>query len=120
MTESEQGNEQLIKAFEMMWGKFPEPVMLIHRDRTILAVNKFCKDLGGLPGTKCNAVQPENHKGCKANQALDTNEAVTVNSKIGETPISGYWIPVAGVPNYFIHFGIGILKAQKAMQTSPE
>lgn len=67
------GNVELIKAFEMMWGSFPEPVMLIHRSRTILATNAVCQQLGAVPGTKCNAVQPEKHAGCKANQALDTN-----------------------------------------------
>ncbi len=28
--------QKILDAFETMWGPFPEPVMLIHRDRTIL------------------------------------------------------------------------------------
>lgn len=116
ITDQQHCEEQLIKAFEMMWGKFPEPVMLIHRSRTILAVNQCCKVYGGVPGTKCNAVQPEKHAGCKANEALDKNETCISSQKIEEAEITSYWVPVSGVPDYFIHFGLGILDATKALQ----
>lgn len=111
----QQCKEEMIKAFEMMWGKFDEPVMLIHRDRTILVVNEACKAFGGVPGNKCNAVQPEKHRGCKANQALDKNETVSMSYPMRDDNILSYWIPVNGVPDYFIHFGIGTAEAYKKM-----
>jgi hypothetical protein len=118
MTNQQHCEEQLIKAFEMMWGNFPEPVMLIHRSSTIIAANECCKAFGGVPGAKCNAIQPEKHKGCKANEALDKNETCTASQKIGETSMTSYWVPVSGVSDYFVHFGIGTLDAMKAMQAN--
>ncbi|MBC9784359.1 hypothetical protein H1S01_07520 [Heliobacterium chlorum] len=118
MTDQQKCEEQLAKAFELMWGKFPEPVMLIHRSRTVIAVNECCKQYGGVPGTKCNAVNPEKHKGCKANVALDKNEAIRQDSLSGETKIIGYWIPLTCVPDYYVHFGIGMVDSIKAQQTT--
>lgn len=120
MTNRQACEEELSKAFEMMWGKFPEPVMLIHRDRTIIAANECCQSLGGAPGTKCNAVQPERHKGCKANEALDNNETRSISYNMGETEVISYWMPVSGVADYFVHFGIGTAEAMKAFQASAE
>ena len=120
MADQQHCEEKLIEAFEMMWGKFPEPVMLIHRNRTILAANECCKSIGGVPGVKCNAVQPERHKGCKANEALDKNETRIASASFGETPITSYWIPVSGAADYYVHFGIGTLDAMKAIQATKE
>ncbi|MBM7866319.1 hypothetical protein GTO89_07545 [Heliobacterium gestii] len=116
--EQQQLEEKLSQAFQLMWGKFPEPVMLIRRNRTIVAVNECCKGFGGAPGVKCNAVNPEKHKGCKANQALDKDEAVRQDTVSGETTILGYWIPVSGVPDYYVHFGIGVAESMKAAQAA--
>ena len=33
-------DEELIKAFHVMWNGFPEAVMVIKKDREIIAVNK--------------------------------------------------------------------------------
>jgi len=30
----------IIEAFDLMWGQFPEPVTLVHKHRTVLAVNE--------------------------------------------------------------------------------
>lgn len=120
ITEQQYCEEQLIKSFELMWGKFPEPVMLIHRSRTILSVNECCKMYGGVTGVKCNAVNPEKHIGCKANEALDSNETRRADTKIGEIQVTSFWVPVSGVPDYFIHFGLGGLDAIKALQAASQ
>ena len=51
--------QRILEAFEMMWGPFPEPVMLIHRDRTVLAVNDFARSMGVQAGIKCFSLNPE-------------------------------------------------------------
>ena len=116
MTEQQQCEEQLSKAFELMWGKFPEPVMLVRRDRTVIANNDLCKAYGMVPGNKCNAVNPEQHRGCKANIALDKNEAICEESSFSGANLKTYWIPVNGVADYYIHFGIGIAERVAALQ----
>lgn len=100
---------QLVESFNLMWGKHPEPVMLIHRSFRILAVNESCQLRGGKAGVICcadNDCKP--HPGCRAMLALKTNEAQVVSQEFEGKPITGYWVPVAGVPDYYIHFGNGI------------
>jgi len=100
--------DKVIEAFHLMWGNFPEPVMLVHKNRDILAVNKSCSNAGGVAGRKCSDNgSPEQHKGCLANQALATQQAKYTKHKAGEREIIGYWIPVTGYSEIFVHFGIG-------------
>ncbi|EGW36952.1 hypothetical protein [Desulfosporosinus sp. OT] len=108
MTEQKIREDQLITAFEMMWGKYHEPVRLIRRDFTIIAVNKACEAVGGVPGVKCNATSPELHKGCQAMEALKTNELKIVNSDRDGIHWTTFWIPVSGIPNYYLHFTNGL------------
>jgi len=101
---------KVIEAFHLMWGKFPEPVMLVHKSREILAVNEVCASAGGVVGNKCSEKgSPEQHKGCLANQALATQQARYSKNKSGEKEVIGYWIPVTGYPEIFVHFGIGTM-----------
>lgn len=100
---------QLIESFNQMWDKYPEPVQLIHRSFRILAVNESCRLLGGVAGVICcadNDCKP--HPGCRAMLALKTNEAQVVAREREGTQITGYWIPVAGATDYYIHFGNGM------------
>lgn len=100
--------QEVIKAFHMMWDKFPEPIMLIRKDRQIHAVNKKAASLGLNDQMKCSSIgSPEQHKGCLCNQAADTREAVykAYEGQFGRA--YGFWIPVEGAEEYIIHFGVG-------------
>lgn len=57
-------DEQIIDAFHSMWDMFPEPVLLIKKNRDVIAINRKCAELGFLqPGMKCSSVgRPLNTK----------------------------------------------------------
>lgn len=99
---------KIVEAFQLMWGNFPEPVMLVHKSREILAVNKACSQAGGVVGIKCSSIgTPEQHKRCRANQALASQQATYVKSETNGKVVIGYWIPVEGNPDIYVHFGVG-------------
>lgn len=101
-------DSKVVEAFHLMWGNFPEPVMLVHKSREILAVNEACSNFGGVAGTKCSDKgSPEQHKGCLANKALATQKTTYSKNKSGEKEVIGYWMPLTGYPEIFVHFGIG-------------
>lgn len=105
-------NQNTLDAFDAMWGTFPEPVMLIEKNRTILAVNDLAKKIGIPTDIKCFSLNPEvgaaDHcKQCKANIALRTGEAVVEKGPINGAEVIGYWLPVKGVPDVYVHLGIG-------------
>ena len=108
MTNPQECEDQLIAAFEMMWGKYHEPVTLTHRNFTIIAVNEACKATGQVAGVKCNATNPGLHKGCQAMEALKTNQSKIVTSDRDGIHWTSFWIPVSGFPDYFIHFTNGL------------
>lgn len=39
-------DERILEAFHMMWDNFPGPVRLIHKSKTILAVNEAARSKG--------------------------------------------------------------------------
>ena len=81
-------NEEIIRAFHLMWDGFPEPIMLIRKSREIVAANKKAEAFGIKVGSKCSSYgKPEQHKGCRCN---------------------GYWIPLPEQPEYILHFSVGI------------
>jgi hypothetical protein len=102
-------DKKLVEAFHLMWDNFPEPVRLIHKDRTILVLNKAGEKVGWQTGTKCSSIPPlEAHKICKANEAIKNHVytyAETEGNLGGESVY--FWIPVDGYNDYFIHFAIG-------------
>ena len=101
-------NEEIIRAFHLMWDNFPEAVMITQKSREIIAVNKKAAEFGLAPGIKCSSIgNPENHKGCQCNAACDTGEAqfVTYEGNFGKA--FGYWIPIPDKPEWIIHFGVG-------------
>jgi len=102
----------VIEAFEMMWGLFPEPVMLVHRNRTILAVNQQARGLGLPAGIKCSSLNPANHTDdncaqCQAAASLREGEAKWMFGEHGGRKIRGFWVPLAGVPDVYLHFSVG-------------
>lgn len=104
-------DEQLFSAFQTMWGPFPEPVMLVRKDRTILAVNDLAREVGIPVGAKCFSLNPEaggDHcRRCRANEALRDGHAVSCEEDQNGQRVIGYWMPLAEHPEIYVHFGIG-------------
>mgnify|MGYP001571354579 CR=1 FL=1 len=117
MVSEHEPESKIISAFEMMWGKYDEPVRLIRRGFDIIAVNEAYSAMGGVAGVKCNATNPEMHKGCKAMEALKTNDTKKVVSEKDGVQWTSYWIPVSGFPDYFIHFTNGLNEYLEKLKT---
>lgn len=103
--------DKVVDAFHLMWGKFPEPVMLIHKNRDILAVNEEAKRLGRTPGMKCSQLgPPESHRICQANQALNDQQAKFIKyEKLDGSgkELIGVWVPLSDGSDVYVHFSIG-------------
>jgi hypothetical protein len=98
----------LEKAFQLMWGNFPEAVQLTYKNREVIALNKASLKLGRSTGVKCSLRgKPEDHRGCLANQAMITQQPMFKKIKFYGKEIITYWLPVDGYPDIFIHFAIG-------------
>jgi hypothetical protein len=108
-------NQQMLNAFEQMWGPFPEPVMLIRKDRTILAANDLARTAGISAGIKCFSLNPEAAtsacKDCKANLALREHRTVCCDEVRDGNRIVGYWMPLVDAPDVYVHFGVGCAEA---------
>ncbi len=101
--------DELTRAFHLMWGSFPEPVQLTYKNREIIALNAACEKFGRSKGMKCSSHgAPEAHKGCLANRAMSTQQPVFKKNTNGDKEMITYWLPVAGYPDIFIHFGVGV------------
>jgi hypothetical protein len=99
--------DALEKAFQLMWGNFPEAVQLTYKTREVIALNKAGLKLGRSTGTKCSARGAvEDHRGCLANQAMSTQQPVFKKIEFYGREIITYWLPVDGYPDLFIHFAI--------------
>lgn len=111
--------QQILDAFQMMWGPFPEPVMLVHKNRTVLAVNELARSAGVPIGIKCFSLNPaigdDDHcKECKANSALKSGNAVRSQALVAGKQVIAYWIPLKETPDIYIHFGIETAKSMAA------
>lgn len=94
----------VVEAFHMMWGSFPAPVRLIHKNRKVLAVNEMAKSLGMDVGVPCTAVgNPQSHKYCDATKALATDTAQRMAAPGNRIK---FWCPVRNCPDVFIHFTV--------------
>jgi hypothetical protein len=107
--------QNILDAFQTMWGPFPEPVMLIQKDRTILAVNDLARTAGVPAGVKCFSLNPEEGKTnctrCKANVALREQRTVCTEEMQNGKRIIGYWMPLKEEKEVYVHFGIGCAEA---------
>ena len=100
----------VIDAFEMMWGKFPEGVMLIDKSKNILAVNAACAAVGLSAGMICSNIgPPESHKGCLANQAIVEQKAKYKKINTNGKEFISFWVPVDGQDNLYLHFSVGMM-----------
>ncbi|MDR1702786.1 MAG: hypothetical protein LBR56_08410 [Sporomusaceae bacterium] len=98
---------KVIEAFKLMWGNFPEPVILAHKTREIMAVNKACAKIGRAAGMNCAKIgSPEDHQGCRGNEALATGQAAVAKANVGGKEMLAYWLPLDGYPEYFVHFAV--------------
>ena len=51
-------DEKMLEAFHMMWDNFPGAVRLIHKNRTVLAVNETGSNMGFVADVPCFSVGP--------------------------------------------------------------
>jgi hypothetical protein len=98
----------LADAFDQMWGRFPDPMLLVHRDRTILAQNDAAKaQPWGMVGGKCYAASDAARvricEGCQANAALNQGTAIACEGARDGKRIRDYWIPVKGARDVYVH-----------------
>lgn len=99
----------VIESFHLMWGDFPEPVLLVKKNHDILAVNKAANKVGISVGIKCSSIgKPQDHKGCLAYEAFKTQQAISKKVITKEGDKISYWIPLEEYPDICIHFGISI------------
>lgn len=104
-------NDEILSNFHLFCDNFPFPVMLVRKDRTILAVNKSGETAGYPTGIRCvDMGEKEHHKGCMANQALkeQTAKRVVDYFDFAGAVLDSYWIPLAGSDELYLHFGIDI------------
>lgn len=106
-------DQKVVDAFQMMWGPFPEPVLLVQKNRTILAINDAARKVGVPLGIKCSSLNPEtktddNCKDCKALQSLRSATAITESSLTGKRHLKAYWVPLQNFEDVYVHFAINI------------
>ncbi|OGT98724.1 MAG: hypothetical protein A2X80_10130 [Geobacteraceae bacterium GWB2_52_12] len=104
-------SEEIRKNFHLFWDNFPTAVTLVYKDRTIIEANKAAQELGYPVGMKCvDLGEKKHHAGCKAHVALRDKVGVRevgYYDFLGKV-IDGYWIPLAGAEEFYVHFGIDI------------
>lgn len=100
-------SEEIRRNFHLFWDNYPAPVMLVHKDRTIVEVNKSAQELGCPVGGRCVDIgEKKHHAGCRANKALLEGTGVREVSYVehlGQV-VDGFWIPLAGSGDLYVHF----------------
>ncbi|PKU22804.1 hypothetical protein [Telmatospirillum siberiense] len=102
-----------VQAFDLMWETFPEPTLLVRKDRTVIAANASARRMGRTEGGKCFGVTPfgggKNHcRNCKADLTLRSREAISEVSLDLGAPITSYWLPLPDSTELYVHFGFGV------------
>ena len=105
-------DKSILDAFHFMWKKFPEPVLLIQKDRTVLAVNLLAQKVGVQPGIKCFLLNPEGAPGgkcrqCQADEALGQGAAIRTEATRNGKTLTTYWIPLDEASDIYVHFTLG-------------
>lgn len=108
---------ETLNSFKQMWNLHPSPVLLVHKNRDILAVNKAAAEAQVPVGIKCYDLCKGDNvcAGCKANASLKKNEGIRklALSKGTDQFMDGYWIPVEGEEDIYVHFGNDITEYVK-------
>ena len=102
-----QVSEEIRRNFHLFWDNYPAPVMLVHKDRTIVEANKAGQEIGYPVGTRCVDIgEKEHHAGCRANVALREQAGMREVGWVGfmERVLDAYWIPLAGAEDLYVHF----------------
>jgi hypothetical protein len=99
---------RLVEAFKQMWGNFPDPMVLVFKDRTILAQNDAAAaQPWAAVGETCFSINPDANgkvcRGCQAPAAMRSGKPEICEGEFGGRFIRGYWIPVQGTSEVFIH-----------------
>src|SRR6185369_1119218 len=100
-------SEEIYRNFHLFWDNFPFPVMLVHKDRTIIDRNKAGEAVGYMVGSRCTDLGDlEDHKGCLANLALRDQAAKRVVGYVApaKAVFDTYWVPLAGSEELYLHF----------------
>jgi hypothetical protein len=98
-------DSKLTAAFTLMWGTYPAPASLVHKSRTVVAVNDVCRAGGREPGMNCAKWDsPERHKGCLADRALKEQKALYREVRNADGVFRVYWLPVPDYPDFYVHF----------------
>ena len=103
--------EETLRNFHLFYDNFPTPVTLVHKDRTILAMNKSAETAGYKAGIRCiDMGKKEHHKVCMANKALNEQTATRLVAyfDFAEAVLDTYWIPLAGSEEFFVHYAADI------------
>jgi hypothetical protein len=121
MSSQVNADPKLMEAFSLMWGTYPAPAFLVHKSRTIIAVNEVCRAGGIEPGMNCAKLDaPDRHKGCLANQALKEQTALHKEIRGTDGIFRVYWLPVYGYQDFYVHFTTEALSCEeKICQGSP-
>lgn len=97
--------------------------MLIHKDRTILALNDFARNIGIPTGAKCFSLNPEAAttccKQCKANLALREQRTICAEETQSGHRVIGYWMPLKEEKDVYVHFGVGTAEAMSQQMSQP-
>ena len=103
-------DQSIVDAFYAMWDTFPDPAIVIGRDKVIVAANAAARKTGRIEGTVCATVPPpEGHSGCKAMEALRSGQSAWLKKKGKHGDVIAYWLPIKGHPEYLLHFSLGAL-----------
>jgi len=104
-------SEEIRRNFHLFWDNFPSAVTLVYKDRTIIEANTVALQQGYPVGTKCvDLGEKKHHAGCRANVALRDKKGVREVAYYDflDKVIDGYWVPLAGTEDLYVHFGIDI------------
>ena len=104
-------SDEIRRNFHLFYDNFPFPVILAHKDRTILDVNRKGAEVGYPTGIRCiDMGKKEHHKSCLANKALSEQTATRLVAYFDFTGsvLDSYWIPLAGSNELFVHYGVDI------------
>ena len=104
-------SNEILSNFHLFYDNFPAPVTLVHKDRTILAMNKTAEAVGYQTGIRCiDMGKKEHHKVCQANKALSEQTATRLVAyfDFAGAVLDTYWIPLAGSDELYIHYAADI------------
>jgi hypothetical protein len=109
-------SDEIRRNFHLFWDNYPAAVILIHKDRTIMEINKVAEERGYPVGVQCISMgEKKHHASCKLINAMREKCAardVDYIDFLGQV-VDTYWIPLAGTDDFYIHFANDITEWAK-------